>query len=292
MIRAWAAVVVVLALALPGCAPVPDDIGSTTQATGTLRIDGGPFPLLDAGASQLDSLHLRVLAYGPENARQISEQAEASYSRIMVDTNLFSFHPSELYQIVVYASADEYRAKTRMPFWSGGVTVRNSIYTFQGPGLQQTVAHEMTHVIFHEFMGDAIVQNNDYRWINEGLAVYEQQKAAVAGGFQGDIFGSVRPLVRAQPLTMDVIVHFVPGGPQEDTINQQEQDKIRQQVTIWYAQSEGMIRHMLERGGTLGFSTLLTTIRDGGTTDQALAQAYGGTFNGLNGFYQSWQQHQ
>ena len=77
MIRAWAAVVVVLALALPGCAPVPDDIGSTTQATGTLRIDGGPFPLLDAGASQLDSLHLRVLAYGPENARQISEQAEA-----------------------------------------------------------------------------------------------------------------------------------------------------------------------------------------------------------------------
>lgn len=259
------------------CVPVPDELSGEIAPAGPSQAQDGPFAPLDAGAAQLDSLHFTVRCYGQQEARQISDSAEASYNRIMVDTNLFSFQPRRLYQIVVYGSAEEYRRKTHQPGWSGGATVGNAIYTYQGPGLPMTVAHEMTHLIFHEFMGPQLVANTDLRWINEGLAVYEENKAANANGYPGDIFASIRPLVRSQPLPVDQLVHLVPASERERTVNE------------WYAQAESMIQYMIDRGGRLGFSSFLSAIRDGRGVDFALGQSFPGVFRDLNDFSQSWQ---
>ena len=265
-----------LAAALAACVPLPDEIVPPDQRQPS-TITQGPFGPLDAGASDQDSLHFKVSAYGPDTARQVSQIAEDAYNRIMVDTGLYSFQPRGLYRVVVYGSQEEYRRKTQQPEWSGGASVGNAIYTYYGPMLARTLNHEITHLIFFEFMGRA---DNDKRWVNEGLAVYEETKSA--GGLQGgqaDLFGSVRALLRQQPLSMDQMVNLVPATEREYA------------VSLWYAQAESLVQFMIERGGRIGFGQFLQSLRDGRTTDVSLAAGFPGTWRDLNDLNQSWQRN-
>ena len=47
-------------------------------------------------------------------------------------------------------------------------------YTFDGPRMPRTMAHEITHLVFHEYMG----ASSRLVWFNDGLAVYEELRAA------------------------------------------------------------------------------------------------------------------
>lgn len=268
--RPW----LILALAaglLAGCVPVPDEQGdSSLPGLAADRPDGQPFPLLDAGAAQLDSLHFTVRAYGQELARQVSDEAEQTYQRIMVDTNLFSFQQRKLYQIVIYGSQEEYRRKTGQPEWSGGCSLGNSIYTYLGPRLAPTIAHEMTHLIWFEYMGRA---DMDQRWVNEGLAVYEELKA----GGRGDAFAIARGTLRDTPLSVDQLIHLVPATERERT------------VTLWYAQSEALVQFMVERGGRMGFSQFLAALKDGRQWDDAVRASFVGNWSTLPEVVAAWQ---
>jgi len=256
---------------LAACVPYP---GADVQAPDTsTTLPKGDFALLDAGAAQQDSLHFRVYAYGPDAAKAISDAAEADYNRIMVDTNLFSFQQSGIYHIVVYANQDEYRRKTRQPQWSGGVTVGNSIYSFYGPALERTIAHEMTHLIWFEFMGRV---DPSQRWINEGLAVYEEEKAAGGGTQLVDLFAPMEPSLRASPIPMDQMINLTPATERDRT------------VSLWYAESVGLVTYMIQRGGRIGFSQFLQTLQQGQTPDQAIAGAYPGVWNSIAALQQAW----
>ena len=257
---------------LAACVPIDEIATGSASTLSAVRPDGAPFALLDPGAAELDSLHFKIRAYGQDAARQAADQAEASYNRIMIDTNLFSFQPRQLYQIVVYADAREYRHKTGQPEWSGGCSIGNAIYTFTGPQLAQTVAHEMAHLIWFEFMGRI---NLDHRWVNEGLAVYEELKAA--GAQRQDPFAYQRGTLRATPLTIDQLVHLVPATEREKS------------VALWYAQSHDMVRFFIERGGRMGFSQFLTCLRDGRSFDDAVSSSFIGQWRTLDDSYQAWQ---
>jgi hypothetical protein len=267
--RRWLVLVIVSAFC--ACVPLPE---SELMTPGSLqpRLEG-TFPPLDAGAAELDSLHFRVRAYGQNQARQVSDVAEAAYSRIMVDTNLFSFRPRDLYEIVVYGSPEEYRRKTGQPEWSGGCAVGHSIYTYVSSRLSETLSHEMTHLVWYEYMGRVTL---DHRWVNEGLAVYEENKAAGAAGGRSDIFSVVRGTMRQQPLGMDQMINLVPATERERTVN------------LWYAQAESMVRFMVERGGRMGFSQFLASLKDGRTFDQAIGSGFPGNWRNLSDFEQSW----
>lgn len=241
----------------------PDDSGS-------VPIDG-PFQKLDAGASELDSLHFKVHAYGPQAAREVSDIAEQAYQRIMVDTNLFSFRPKELYRVVVYATQEEYRSKTAQPDWSGGLSIGNAIYTYQGPQLARVLAHEMTHLIFFEYMGRATQQT---RWVNEGLAVYQETKAS--GGARVDVFAALRGSLRATPLPMSQLMSLVPATERGYT------------VSAWYAQAESLVRFMIERGGRLGFSQFLEALKDGKDFDAAIAAGFPAAWRSLAELERAW----
>src|SRR3989442_68546 len=117
-------IAIAVCAALAACVPISDEVPES--ARGATSIVSGPFSGLDAGAAELSSLHFITRGYGSEAVKQVSAAAEDDYSRIMVDTNLFSFMPRGLYEVWVYADQDEYRRKTRQPEWSGGVTVGNA----------------------------------------------------------------------------------------------------------------------------------------------------------------------
>ncbi len=256
-----------LVLLFAACVPYPDapppDSGSTT-------IISGPFPLLDPGAKELQSLHFLVRAYGTDAAAKVADTAERAYNRIMIDTGLYSFKPRGLYELVIYNDAEEYRRKTGQPSWSGGVAVGNAIYSYQNPRLEGTLSHEMTHLIFYEYMGRV---NLDHRWVNEGLAVYEES----ADQGRADLFGAVRGNMRAQPIPMDQMVHLVPATEREYA------------VSLWYAQAEAMVRFMVERGGRIGFSQFLEALRDGQTFDAAIHKGFPGVWTSLADFEAGWR---
>jgi len=114
----------------------------------------------------------------------------------------------------------------------------------------------------------------DQRWVNEGLAVYEELKAAGPGR---DPFTLQRATLRTTPLTIDQLIHLVPATERERT------------VALWYAQSEDLVRFMIERGGRMGFSQFLAGLRDGRTWDDAVNSAYVGQWRTLNDVYVGWQ---
>ena len=260
------------AAGLAACVPVADEQGDAPPTITAVRADGQPFELLDAGAAELESMHFKVRAYGQDAVKSVSEQAEQTYTRIMSDTNLYSFQQRSLYQIVVYASHEEYRRKTGQPEWSGGCSLGNSIYTFGGAQLQTTIAHEMTHLIWFEYMGRA---DMDQRWVNEGLAVYEETKAA--GNSRIDPFVLARATLRTTPLPVDQMIHLVPATERERT------------VTLWYAQAESIVQFMIERGGRMGFSAFLGALKDGRAVDDAVRSSFVGTWSSLADVVQAWQ---
>jgi hypothetical protein len=258
-----------------GCVSI-DEIPQAGGGSGS-GFNTSVFPGLDAGAAQLDSVHFTVHAYGSEATKQISDAAEADYNRIMMDTNLYSFVPSQPYQIWVYSGPDEYHQKTQQPGWSGGATVGNSIYLYVGPNLGRTLAHEMTHVIFNEFMGKF---NPEQRWVNEGLAVYEEQKAAGSlNGGAGDMFGGIRPALLTQAIPMGQMISLSPATHEQYT------------VSLWYCESESMIHFMIDKGTRLGFSQFLTQLQQGQNFDHAIGVAFPAGWRDLNDFYLGWQQH-
>ncbi|MBI5240960.1 MAG: hypothetical protein HY926_10850 [Elusimicrobia bacterium] len=252
-------------LAVPGALDV-DNLARPQQITGEL------FPPLDAGSNEQGSLHFLVRAYGSGKAMQAADLAEAAYQRIMVDTGLTSFRPlGGLYKIVLYASADEYHKKTGQPAWSSGLSVGNSIYSYEGAHLEAVISHEMTHLIFYEYMGRSEIE---LRWINEGLAVYEESKAG-----QPSSGGAAPPLPAWPqgwvPLPLDNVIHMVPASERERT------------VSAWYLQAHSMVRFMIERGGRIGFGQFLGALRQGSSVDKAVADGFS-TWRDLADLYAAW----
>ena len=263
-------------LFLSGCVEIPGAVDEDHMASRS-AITGELFPGLDAGASELQSLHFLLRAYGSVRVQQIADIAEEDYNRIMVDTNLSSFKPmGGLYKLVIYANFEEYRRKTNQPEWSGGVSAGNTIYSYEGASLEKTIAHEMTHLIFFEYMGRA---NDNQRWINEGLAVYEESKVG-----QPSSAGAAPPLPSWpfgwQPLSMDSMISMVPASERERAVN------------AWYAQALSMVRFMIERGGRIGFSQFLGEIRQDASFDKAIGDSFPGVWRGLSDFYASWARAQ
>ncbi len=262
-----------LAAGLGACVPyppelLPKDVGGNSQ----YALVKGAYPGLDPGASDLTSLHFKVHAYGAQVAQETSDECEAAYSRIMTDTGLNSFLPRGLYSIVVYGSQDEYRKKTGQPDWSAGVTVDNAIYTWYSPVLNGILSHEMTHLIWFEYMNGQL--SDQQRWVNEGLAVYQESKARNHGY---ELFAGLLPTLRTAPIPIDQLENMAPNTERA------------YDASLWYAESESLIRFMIEQGGRIGFAQFLASIQQGQNFDAAISAAYPGQWRTLDEFYNAWK---
>lgn len=248
------------ALLTASCVPLPET--AAPSAAPALPADAG-FPRLDPGASRLDSLHFRVEAYGPDKAQAASDMAEALYRKVMEDTGLYSFMPRELYPLVLYGSREEYLKKTGLPDWSAGASAGRALYMHEGPGLRAILAHEMTHLIFNEFMGR---QDASLRWVNEGLAVFEEDEAS--GAWRG------KPTTR--PIPFREMVNLAPIGEKDALVND------------WYRQVGSVVRFMIERGGRVGFGEFLKSLRDGRSADEAVRAGFPGVWGGMDALEAAW----
>lgn len=259
------------AVTMGACVPYPGELEDDGRRS-MHDIVTGAYPGLDAGHKEQQGLHFLVKAYGSDVALGISDAAEESYRRIMTDTGLYSFQPRGMYEIVVYGSQDEYRKKTGQPDWSAGVTVGNAIYTWYSERLDGVIAHEMSHLIWFEFMNGRLVERQ--RWVNEGLAVYQESKAGRRGA---ELFAGLRATLRSAPIPLDQFQNLAPNTERA------------YDASLWYAQAESMTRFMIERGGRIGFAQFMAALRDGRDFDAAVAAGYPGQWRSLRQFEEDWR---
>lgn len=262
----------VVVAGLCACVPYPQDAPPPDSASSSVATEPGK--PLGEGAVQKDSVHFTVHAYGADKAAELSARAEAIYQVITTDMGVYPFMPSRPYGFVVYANRDEYRNKTDQPAWSLGFIYDNVIYTYAGAHLDETLAHDQTHLIFDEFMGNT---NPDWTWLEEGLAVYEQAKAASVTAAPKDLFSTFRNTLRMAPLTTDAMIHTLPASEKDLKLN------------IWFAQAESLVEFMVARGGVSGLGQLLQGLKGGKSIDDAVNSAYPGNWANLAAIYTAWQ---
>lgn len=266
----------VLAAACAGCVSLPPGEAGH-EPPGARVTPGDAFPGLDPGAKELASLHFNVRAYGSERAREAADLAESLYNRIMADTGLYSFKPPGLYSIVVYGGREEFLRKTGQPEWSAGLAAGNAVYGYDGPALAPVLAHEMTHLIFHEFMGPGRRDSPELRWINEGLAVYEEFSGSALGGAPSGWSPEQRYLLKSRPIPFDQMAALVPATERERAVG------------LWYQQVGDVLRFLIERGGRNGVGQFLSALRRGRSQDEAIRESFPGLWGGLRELEAAWR---
>ena len=261
-------------LLLSGCVPLPDGALEAIPQP-VVQTTEPPFAGLAPGYKTYESAHFLVKAYASETAVSYSVICEGNYNRVMGDVGLYSFAPVRPYNIVVYKDPEEYRKNTGQPDWSGGISYGNAILVYESQGAAAILAHEMTHLIFNEFMG--LANSGDYKWINEGLAVYEETRASASSKA---VYGQrVASLVAPNPIPFSQLINLAPQGERTAVVER------------WYAQAGSVVSFMINEGGTLGFSIFITKLKAGAVPDAAVGEAFPGLWKNIGEIEKAWLLH-
>ena len=252
-----------------GCVPLDEAVLSKTQSSQAVE---APYKELDPGYKNNESLHFIVKAYSSDITQRYGAFCEEDYQRIMSDLGIYSFVPSKPYNIVIYKNAPEYHSKTSQPDWSGGITYGNAILVYESEGAPGILAHEMTHLVFNEFMGLSAPES--LRWLNEGLAVYEQMRA----DYPSKAFYEAKILndISINPIPFSQMMNLVPQGEKNAVVER------------WYAQAGSVASFMLRQGGSLSFSYFLNRLKDGRSLDEAVAVSFGGLWKDMKDVERTW----
>jgi hypothetical protein len=264
-----------LLLAATACVDIPADELKSAGVNAPAR---RPLTLQQAGISTglvyTQTLHFTIYAADMNKAEAYGKIAEHNYETIMQNTGLYSFLQENTYEIAIYANHADYISKTSQPEWSGGVTINNAIALYDSPDAARIMAHEMTHLVFNEFM---VRPRQDLRWLNEGLAVYDET-AALDDARLYDFRSRSASAMKASSMPITMVTAYIPA-----------QDDPNRLVDTWYMQCESLVRFMIETEGQFTFSTFLSKIKNGTDLDTAIQQAWHGKWQGMADVDAAWR---
>jgi hypothetical protein len=172
--------------------------------------------------------------------------------------------PIDLY---IYANTDDMKdAMLYEPSWTGGSAYPEQNIVIIGISKDElewgrdAIVHELTHVLVGHLtfscLGDVPT------WLNEGLAVYSEGEL--------DSY-SQNQLDTAIKDDMLLTVRSLSAGFSE----------VPDKAYLSYSQSYSVVKFLIETYGQEKMTALLTLLRDGTTTDDALQQTYGFNIDGL-----------
>lgn len=262
-----------------------------------------------SGFKKQESLHFIVYAYDSATAAKAADIAEDVYKKIMFDANLMSFKPRDNYRITIYRDQEEYTAKTGYPRWSGGGTVtvpvgqilpterdvraRSSIVAFETYLTRSLLAHEISHLVFNEFMSYATTEEAAQTvWLNEGLATYEEFEAydtSVRSSFST----LSRSLLRSHAVSLEEAVKFRPIYAIPQVLGSFTLGGTRQNFTtidVWYWQVRTLTEFLIQKQGQYNFYLFLDSLKRKRDVVAALGEAYPGRWRNLSDLEVEWRQ--
>jgi len=197
-------------------------------------------------------------------AQDLLAAAKTGLARLQNDAGLQPDMPIHLY---IYANTDDMKdAILYEPSWTGGMAFPAHDIVIIGISQRDivwgrsTIAHELTHVLVGHLtfscLGDVPT------WLNEGLAVFAEGELDPSSQTQLDQAISSDQLLSIRSLS---------GGFSE----------VPSRAYLSYSQSYSIVNFLVDTYGQNKMNSLLITLRDGTTLDNALLQIYGFDIDGL-----------
>jgi hypothetical protein len=177
-------------------------------------------------------------------------------------------------KIYIYKDKDSYVKATNMPSWSGGRAIYSTKTIESFPWAQgfftHLLAHELGHIIFREFIGQDV---NIPLWFDEGVASYQEEVN----------FRSTRGKALIDALKNSSLISL-------DKLTNMDIRTIPDQATanLFYAESESLIRYLIEKYGQYNFVRFCRLIRDEKDFDRAFKEAYP-RYNELKYLEEDWR---
>ena len=197
-------------------------------------------------------------------ARDLLDAAQNGLKFNKTQSGLTADAPIDIY---IFADTDDYKeAILYEPAWTGGQAFPDQDIVILGISQndlewgRDTIVHELTHVLVGHLtftcLGDVPT------WLNEGLAVYSE------GGLDRNSQNQLDDAVQNDTL---LTIRSLSSGFSE----------VPEKAYLSYSQSYSVVKYLVETHGQQKMTTLLTSLRDGLTIDQALTQTYGFNVEGL-----------
>lgn len=263
----------------------------------------------DRSLQTYQSLHFTVMAPSMSRSEQVAQLSEKIYSKVMFDANLLSFKSKENYPIVIYRDSLEYQQKTGFPSWSGGGTstqllgralpaereirALTSIQTFEEILTPAVLAHEITHLIFNEYMEFFTAEDAErVRWLNEGFAMVQEMEAWDYP--ERDEYARLtRSLVLNDLLPLSKLTSFNPFRDPQINLGSyiwRGRSVLYSNIDIWYWQSRELTGYLIQTQGPYNFYLLLEALKGRKPLEQVISEAYPGKWRGLSDLEAAWKQ--
>lgn len=177
-------------------------------------------------------------------------------------------------KIFLYETKEAFHAETSQATWSSGFAIptKREIVSYQGSErfLDSVLPHEMAHLIFRDFTG---TRNGAIPlWLEEGLAMAQEEarreefERLVQEMIDKGKWLPIRELSKIRSL----------------------KDLSTREAALFYAQSQGLVRFLLDSGDSSRFAGFCRDLRDGTALDTALRKNYPKDFPSLEALEKKW----
>jgi hypothetical protein len=203
---------------------------------------------------------------------QLMAACQQALDRLAQDTGVYLKQPVNLY---IYATTEDLRGAMVFPQeWTGGVAfteygiIAIGIPTNELNWGKGALAHELGHMVTHQITFSPYGANLPF-WLDEGLAMYAEGEpdayleSVLQKAIDQNNLISVRSL--ASPFSA-----------------------IPEEAYISYAESQSLIRFLIQNYGRDKMLQLLNLFKEGNTYDDALTQVYGFDQDGLDAIWQKY----
>lgn len=210
-------------------------------------------------------------------AAEVSRRAEAYYDDIADDLGFRRVGDFWLWddraRITLYGSRADFLAATGAPAWAVGKASASTreISSFAGSRrfLDTVLPHEMTHLIFRDFLGDGQVP----LWLEEGVAQWEEASGRRRLRRFVVHLARTNRLVPLRHLTSLDIRCERRSGP----------------AVAFYAQAASVVGFLIETHGSDAFRKLCGQLRDGKSLHDALRFTYPTTLRTIEQLERAWR---
>jgi len=211
------------------------------------------------------SPHFEVLHESAWSPSSIILELERMYSTTRLTMSMFApWMTTEKSKIYIYASQGSYqRGEFSPPKWSKGLAYasKKTVVVYDTGDLfklKAVIAHELGHLYFEGYFAEKLAYPP--QWLNEGLAVYLEDRVFTEGG-PWSCSLSYFPKERR-----------IPPAKFFDA----ELDKLKSDdaISYWYLQSFATVSYLYKPQTRLQFKNFCSALRDGADVKTALWKTY------------------
>lgn len=207
---------------------------------------------------------------------------EKIHNRLRMDLAMFSpWMEKERINLYLYADAASFQqGEFHPPAWSNGLAYYDSrtVVVYDQPvtrRLYQIIAHEMTHLLFESYWGDA--HKEPPHWLNEGLAMMEETEQV--GAIKGSAW--FRAMVLLGPGGMPPFTQMLETVPSADL-------KDKNAAGLWYVEAYSVVYFLYREHTRLQFHNFNENLTNGKSLQEALWLTY--RFPSTEKFEAAWRE--